>query len=186
MAVALERLDRRALVDDARVVEDERRPRLEHREALARGPVGGEDARLAALDARAADAHDGDEVDAVAVRAFGSRPADAVGGVDAELMRFDEPRLRAAQRRREPRERDDDALPRRRREDLRRDRLEPALDAAVERVVFDGLPMRALGDEPDLAAVDDEARMAATASSRASTSSTASLRRSRASTSRTR
>ena len=43
----------------------------------------------------AVDQHDGDEVDAVAMRAFGRRPADAVGGVDAELVRLDEPGLRA-------------------------------------------------------------------------------------------
>ena len=38
----------------------------------------------------------GDEVDAVAVRAFGRRAADAVGGVDAELVRLDVPRLPAS------------------------------------------------------------------------------------------
>ena len=103
VAVAFERLDRRALVDDARVVEDERGPRLEHREAQAFGAVGCEDARLAALDAVAADQRDRHQVDAVAMRAFGRRPADAVGGVDPELVRLDEPRLRAAQRRRRAR-----------------------------------------------------------------------------------
>ena len=69
------------------------------------GPVGGEHARLAALDPFAADEDDGDEVDAVAMRAFGRRPADAVGRVDAELVRLDVPRLRALQPRRERGER---------------------------------------------------------------------------------
>src|SRR5678816_4444013 len=84
MPVAFERLDGRALVDDARVVEDQRGPRLEHGEAQPFGTVGGEHTRLAALDPLAADKDDGDEVDAVAMRPFGRRPADAVGRVDAE------------------------------------------------------------------------------------------------------
>ena len=100
MPVRLERLDRRALVDHPRVVEQQAGPRLVHREAQAGRAVGVEDARLAALDAFAADQDHGDEVDAVAVRAFGRRPADAVGGVDAELVRLDVPGLRAAAARR--------------------------------------------------------------------------------------
>ena len=53
MAVALERLDRRAFVDDPRIVEDERGPGLAQREALPFGTVGSEHTRLAALDALA-------------------------------------------------------------------------------------------------------------------------------------
>src|SRR6476660_8172261 len=88
MPIGLERLYRRALVDDTRVVEDQRGPRLEHREAQPLGAVGGEHARLATLDSFATDEDDGDEIDAVAMRAFGRRPADAVGRVDAELVRL--------------------------------------------------------------------------------------------------
>src|SRR5439155_22039457 len=128
--------------DDACVVEDERGPRLEHREALAFGAVGGEDARLAALDPFAADEDDGDEVDAVAMRAFRRRPADAVGGVDAGLVRLDVPRLVALDPTREAGEREQDAAPRRLSDDLGLDRLEPALEAAMQCVVFDRLPVR--------------------------------------------
>src|ERR1019366_10328682 len=91
MSEAFERLDRRALVDDARVVEKQAAPWLLHREAQAGRPVGIADAWLAALDARSIDEHDGDQVDAVAMRSLGRRPADAVGSVDAELVRLDVP-----------------------------------------------------------------------------------------------
>ena len=148
-------------MDDAGVVEDERRPGLEHREAHPFGPVGGEDARLAALDPFAAHQDDRDEVDTVAVRALGRRPADAVGGVDAELMRLDEPGLSALQLRRHRRERLQHALPRCCRQHRRVDRLEPALEAAVQGVVFDRLPVRSLRHEADVGFVDDEAGMAA-------------------------
>jgi hypothetical protein len=76
------------------------------------------------------------------VRAFRRRPADAVGRVDAELVRLDEPRLLALQLRTEARERAEQARPDRLLGDARLDRLEPALEAAVQRVVFERLPVR--------------------------------------------
>ena len=83
-------------MDDARVVEEQAGPGRLQREAQPGRPVGIEDARLAALDAFATDQHDRHQVDAVAVRPFRRRPADAVGGVDAELVRLHVPRARAA------------------------------------------------------------------------------------------
>ena len=55
-------------------------------------PVRVEHARLAAAHVVAIDQDHGDIIDAVAMRAFRRGPADALGSVDAELMRFDVPR----------------------------------------------------------------------------------------------
>ena len=142
-----------------------RGPRLEHREAQSGRPVGFEHARLAALDAHALDQQHRDEVDAVAVRAFGRRPADAVGGVDAELVRLDVPRL-------PPFLSDASAA---NESSIRRqagaastagvDRLEPALEAAVQRVVFDRLPVRAVRHRLDRAAVGRRSRRGGAAGS---------------------
>src|SRR5664279_475216 len=157
MSALLERLDRRALVNDAAVVEQQAGPGLEHREAQARGAVGIEHAGLATLDALAPDQHHGDEVDAVAVRAFGRGPADAVGGVDAELVRFRVPELLASHRRSDRSHGAEDPRPDRVGDDGRLDRLEPALDAAMQRVVFERLPVRPMRRLLDGAAANDEA-----------------------------
>ena len=90
-AALAHRLDRRRFVDDALVVQEQQAPRLRECEALSLRAVGLEHARLAALDAFARDKEHRDQVHAVAVRALGRGPADAAFGVDAELVRFDEP-----------------------------------------------------------------------------------------------
>ena len=70
-------------------------------------------------------------------------------------------RLSALQSRREGGEREQRAAPCRSGDDVGLDRLEPALEAAVQGVVFDRLPVRALRHESDLGAVDDEAGVTA-------------------------
>ena len=91
-------LDRRRFVYDLCVVQQQRSPGLGHREAQPRRAIGFEHARLAALDVGTAEQHHRHQVDAVAVRAFGRRAADAVRGVDAEGMCLAVPALRTAQR----------------------------------------------------------------------------------------
>ncbi len=59
--------------------------------------MGFKDARLAALDALAVYQHDGNVIHAVAVGAFRRGSANAVAGVDAELMRLHMPPLRTLQ-----------------------------------------------------------------------------------------
>src|SRR3546814_4691223 len=83
------RLDRGGFVDHARVVEQQQRPRLFQREALPVRPVGVEHARLAAADTAAVDEQHGDEIDAIELRPFRRRAANAVAGVDGELVRLD-------------------------------------------------------------------------------------------------
>ena len=99
MAAGRGGLDGRGLVDHALVVEQQRGPRPRQREALAGRPLGIEDAALAALHALARREDHRDEIDTIAMRAFGRGPADAVGGVDAELVRLDIPGLLALARR---------------------------------------------------------------------------------------
>jgi tRNA pseudouridine32 synthase/23S rRNA pseudouridine746 synthase len=79
----------------AGIVQGSASSRLQGSVSVKRRPVGLEHARLAALDAFARHQEHRHHVDAVAVRAFRRRPADAVGGVDAELVRLDRPRLLA-------------------------------------------------------------------------------------------
>jgi hypothetical protein len=100
------------------------------------------------------------------MRALRCRPADAVGRVDAELVRLDVPRLLAVQVRAEPGEGAEQARPDRLRLDARRDRLEPALEAAVQRVVFERLPVRAMRREVAVRKLEALARGAALARER--------------------
>ena len=152
------------------VVEQQRGPRRDHGEALAVRTVRLEDAGLAALHAVPRDQDHGDEIDAVAVRAFRRRSTDPVGRVDAELMRLDEPASRRsgvfAGRVADPvehaSEAGDQRTPRRVFGDARRDRLEPALHAAVQRVVLDRLPVRPVRRAREGAAgLENEARVPA-------------------------
>ena len=85
------RLDRRGFVDDARVVHQKHGPRLLHRKSDTRGTGGVEDVGFTPANIPATDEDHGDEIDPVTVSAFRRGTADAVRGVDAELMRFDEP-----------------------------------------------------------------------------------------------
>ena len=88
MSMFTDGLDRRRLMNHGRIVEQQQRPWLGQGKAFAIGAVRLEDARLAALDLFAPDQQYGDEIDAVAVCAFRRGPADAIGRIDAELVRF--------------------------------------------------------------------------------------------------
>src|SRR5690606_40033409 len=93
------RLDRGGLVDHPGVIQEQQRPWFEQGETLSVRPFGLEYPRLSTLDAVAPDQDDGNEIHAVPMRAFRRWPADAVGGVDAELVRLHVPGLHAVQRR---------------------------------------------------------------------------------------
>ena len=89
MTVLAQRLDRRGLVDHARVVEQQHRPRFGQGEACptARRPRTPGFRRPYAL---APDQDHGDEIHvAVAVRALRRGPAEPVAGIDPELVRLD-------------------------------------------------------------------------------------------------
>src|SRR5258708_3633621 len=101
--------------------------------------------RLTAADVATLNEQERDEVDSVPMRPFGSRPADAAGGVNAELMCLDEPSGNRANRGKQRSDRPQQLAPHGRIDNLRRDWLEPALDATVERIVGSGLPMSAVG-----------------------------------------
>ena len=163
MAAAVERLDRRALVDDARVVEQQGGPGLGHREAQAGRPVGIEHARLAALQpARSTSARRPNR------RRRGARLRASAGrcrrwcrcGTGA-------PRRTTAARRAatsERRERDAAGASQAGCASTAGvDRLEPALEAAMQRVVFERLPMARCGTCSTCAPSHDEAGMAAPA-----------------------
>ena len=96
MALSAQRLDRRAFVNHARIVQQQQRPSLRQGEPLASWPVGVEHARLAPFDVLSVDHEHGNEIHAIAVRAFWRGPANAVGRVDAKLVRFDTPMGRLA------------------------------------------------------------------------------------------
>ena len=137
-------LDRRRLVHHARVVEQHGAPGLVHHEADAARAVGLEHPRLAAANVVPGDEDHRDEVDPVAVGALGRRPADPVGGVDAELVRLDEPALDRGDPREQRAQRYEQAAPPGVFDDRGLDRLEHPLDAAVQRVVVQRLPVRAV------------------------------------------
>ena len=88
-------LNRRRFVDHAHVVEQHQRPGFGEREAFTVGATGIEDATLAAFHMFACYQQDGHKIHAIAVCALGCGAADAVGGVDAELVCFDIPGLMA-------------------------------------------------------------------------------------------
>ena len=91
MALSAQRLNRRAFVNHARIVQQQQRPSLRQGEPLAPWPVGVKHARLAPFDVLSVNHKHGNEIDAIAVRAFWRGPANAVGRVDAKLVRFDAP-----------------------------------------------------------------------------------------------
>jgi len=120
--------------------------RLLEREAHTQRAGRVEHARLAAAHAVAADEDHRDEVHAVAVSALRRRAADAGLGVDAEGVRLDVPapvgrRPGLGEELAKP---GDQRAPGRLRGQRRRQRLEPALHATVQRVVGGRLPMRAV------------------------------------------
>src|SRR5450830_776787 len=88
-----QRLDGGGLVDHTGVVQQQQGPGLGQCEALAIGTLGVKDTGFATFDAAAFDQKNSHQVDTIAVRALGGGSADAIGGVDAELVCFDEPGL---------------------------------------------------------------------------------------------
>ena len=78
-------------MNDARIVQQQGRPWLRHREAHAGGPVSLEYTRLTAAHIVSIDQDDRDIVDTVAMRTLRCRPPNAGSGIDAELMRLDIP-----------------------------------------------------------------------------------------------
>src|SRR5690606_12570490 len=159
VAVAGDGLDGGGLVDDAGVVKQQQAPWIAQGEALAVGAVGIEDAGLAALDRLALDHQHGHVVHAVAVRALGRGPADAVGGIDAELVRLDMPARRVPRRGPHAGEAAQQVRPGRLPDDFRLDGFEPPPHAAVQGVVFTRLPVRAVRDLLEVVAFDDKARV---------------------------
>lgn len=126
------------------IVKQQQRPRFSQRKAHAVRAVCVEYARLTAFDTATVHQNDSDEIDAVPMRTFGRRAADALCRVNAKLVCFNEPlRLRRnccadiTHLRQQ-------GLPRCAGTDLGSDRLKPAFDAAVQRVVIHRLPMGAV------------------------------------------
>ena len=78
-------------MDHARIIHEQHRPGLLHGEAHTGGPPGVEHPRLAAAHATAVYQDDRYEIHTVPMRTLRSRTADACGGVNAKLMRLDEP-----------------------------------------------------------------------------------------------
>jgi len=140
--LAVGREDGRGFVDHPLVVHEQRRQRLLHQKAHAVRTVGIEDAGFAAFHAAPLHQEHDDEIDAVAVRALGRWPAHAFGGVDAELVRFDVPARHRLDLRKQPAQAGQQFAPRRRLGHGRLDRVEPAFEAAMQRVVVGRLPVR--------------------------------------------
>src|SRR5258706_28151 len=83
--------DRGRLVNHARVIHHKYRPGLLQGEAHAGGAARIDPARLATEVVALWDENHRHEIHSIAMRALGRRTADARGGVDAELVRLDEP-----------------------------------------------------------------------------------------------
>ncbi len=137
----LVRLDRCRFMDDPRVVHQEHGKWLRHGESPAGGAVRIEHVRLAAADAETPDQHDGDKIHPVAMGPLRRRASNSGCGIDAKLMRLDEPAPDASDLRKRGTDRSNQARPDGRSLDLRLDRFEPALDAAVQGVVGGRLPV---------------------------------------------
>src|SRR5690606_36385061 len=101
------------------------------------GPMGVEDARFAPADVPAPGEHDDDEIDAVAVRPLRRGPPDPAGRVDPELMGLDIPARDGPDPGEQAAEADERGHPGATALDLGLDGLEPAFEAAVQRVVVD-------------------------------------------------
>jgi hypothetical protein len=132
-------LDGGALVDDAFVVEEEGAPGVFEGEAEARGAPGVEDPGLAALDMVASHQQHRHEVDAIAVGPLGGRSPDALRRVDAKLVDLDGPGGGGAAASEERAEGPEQGQEGRMVGKIWLQGGEPALDAAVERVVLGGL-----------------------------------------------
>src|SRR5581483_7185154 len=89
-------LNRRRFMDDARIIEQQQRPGLLHGETDSRRSVCIEHPGLAAPDVLTSHQQKCDEINSVTMRAFRSRPANAIGRVNPELMRLYVPTLHAA------------------------------------------------------------------------------------------
>ena len=151
------RLDGRGLVDGALVVDEQRGAAFGHREALARRSVGVEYARFTALDVVPFQEEHRDEVDPIPVSPFWSWAPYAPFGRDANRVSFDEPGPSVvAQEFGAPREPEQECGPNGFAQKAVRERLEPALDAAVESVEVNGLPMRSVGHGRNLTRIDRE------------------------------
>jgi hypothetical protein len=139
-------------MNHARIVEQERRPRCAQRKAHAIWPVRFEHPRFAT--AHIAPLHENYryEIHAIAVRALRRRPAHAFGGINAKLVGFDKPLRHGFAFAKHVAYLPDQRIPRRACIHLRRYRLKPALDTAMQRVVIGGLPMRAVFHQLKLAA----------------------------------
>jgi hypothetical protein len=147
-------LDGGAFVDHALVIQQQRAPGLGQGEAHALRAAGVEDAGLRTLDVVARHQHHRHQVHPVAVGAFGRGAADAIGAVDAKGVGLTKPAPA-------PRaktcgthgQRLQQCGKGRRLGHGRGHGLEPALDAAVQGVVFHRLPVgavRHLGHLPAL------------------------------------
>ena len=115
------------------------------REALSPRAVHIKHTGLAAFNAVASHQKHRHPVHTIAVSPFGCRAANAVGGVDAELVGLGEPGLVALGRRSHLRQPRQQFLPSVLLHNHRRHRLKPALHAAMQSVVGHGLPMGAVG-----------------------------------------
>src|SRR5262249_5890411 len=100
-----------------------------------------------ATDVAALDQDHGDIIDAIAMCPFRCGPADTFRGVDTELMRLYIPTRHGPHRRENVTERAHQPAPCWRVQHDTLDRLEPALQAAVQRVVIARLPVRAMRHE---------------------------------------
>src|SRR5579864_1982145 len=93
--------------------------------------------------------------------ALRGRPTDAVCGIDAELMRFDEPLIDGAKLRKHQSNRHHQPLPYRSIHNLGCYWLEPTLEAAVKCVVGRRLPVRPVRRQGELLPFLNEAGMPA-------------------------
>lgn len=150
-------LDRCALVDHTLVVQDQNAPRLGEGEAQTLRAADVEHARLAAADVVACHQDDGHQIYAVAVRALGGGASDAAGRVNAELVRFGIKGRVAPQITGDPGQAGEQGGPGRILRQHRGQRREPPLDSAVQCVVVDRLPVRAMRHAPDMLRLEHEA-----------------------------
>src|SRR5579859_3373646 len=146
----IERLDRRHAVEHAAVVDQRRIEWPGEREAAERRPGHVVDGRHAAGDILARDQQHQHPVDAVPVQALGRRPPFlARSGLDAELMDLDMPGGGPSLARRQAVEQCEAAIQDRPHGgvsgDILADRLEPAREATIERVVIAALVVRLMG-----------------------------------------
>ena len=163
VSIGGQRLDRRGLVNHPQIVQQQQRPRLAQREALAIGAGCLKHTRLAPLDTLATDQKHRHQIHSIAVRALGGGAANAVGGVNAELMCLHKPGLRTPELRAQPAQGQQQIRPRGPRRRFGQHGFKPALHAAMQCVVLQRLPMCAVHNRLQLPIADDIAGVAAAA-----------------------